>query len=86
MLWPKREEFVRMAARFGATIVPVSGIGCNDCVQLIADADDLKQIPILGKRLEESSRKQMPPARRYVSCHHLFLVKPFGPLQESSLS
>ena len=55
-----------MAARFGATIVPLSGIGCNDCVELIADSDDLSRIPILGQRLEENARKQMPPARRHV--------------------
>ncbi len=64
VLWPEREEFVRMAARFGATIVPFGAIGCNDCVEMIADSDDLRRIPILGQRLEEQSRRSMPPARR----------------------
>lgn len=28
--WPERAEFVRMAARFGCTIVPVSTVGEDD--------------------------------------------------------
>lgn len=64
VLWPEREEFVRMAARFGATIVPVAAIGCEDAVTMLADARDIKRIPILGDRVARNARETIPQARR----------------------
>ena len=64
VLWPEREEFVRMAARFGATIVPVAAIGCEDAVTMLADAQDIKRIPILGERVAKNARETIPQARR----------------------
>jgi hypothetical protein len=32
LLWPEKAEFVRMAAKFGATIVPFAAIGADEGV------------------------------------------------------
>ena len=53
-----------MAARFGATIVPVAAIGCEDAVTMLADAKDIKRIPILGDRVARNARETIPQARR----------------------
>jgi len=34
IFWPKRSEFVRMAARFGCTIIPVSTVGEDDIINV----------------------------------------------------
>lgn len=34
MFWPERSEFVRMAARFGATIIPFGAVGEDDLAQV----------------------------------------------------
>ena len=44
LLWPSRPEFVRMAARHGAVIVPFAAVGAEDG-GVVADADDVKAIP-----------------------------------------
>ncbi|XP_060218063.1 phytyl ester synthase 1, chloroplastic-like isoform X2 [Lycium barbarum] len=48
VIWPDQPEFIRMAAKFGATIVPFGVVGEDDIAQLVLDYDDLKNIPILG--------------------------------------
>ena len=64
VIWPEREEFVRMAARFGATIVPFAGIGCEDGVTMLADSQEIRAIPLLGDYLAQRARENVPPARR----------------------
>lgn len=34
LIWPKQQEFVRMAARFGATIVPFGAVGEDDIAEV----------------------------------------------------
>ena len=34
LMWPKQQEFVRMAARFGATIVPFGVVGEDDIAEV----------------------------------------------------
>ncbi|KAK9732761.1 hypothetical protein RND81_04G020200 [Saponaria officinalis] len=48
LIWPDRQEFVRMAAKFGATIVPFSVVGEDDLVELILDYDDYMKIPVVN--------------------------------------
>ena len=64
VIWPEREEFVRMAAKFGATIVPFAGIGCEDGVTMLADSQEIRAIPLLGDYLAQRARENIPPARR----------------------
>nr|CAD1839029.1 unnamed protein product [Ananas comosus var. bracteatus] len=64
LFWPERAEFVRMASRFGATIIPFGVIGEDDICELLFDYDDLVKVPfydILDKRINEAAvrvRKQ----------------------------
>ena len=64
VIWPEREEFVRMAAKFGATIIPFAGIGCEDGVTMLADSQEIRAIPLLGDYLAQRARDNVPPARR----------------------
>ncbi|KAI3464039.1 hypothetical protein Pfo_020702 [Paulownia fortunei] len=45
LIWPVEPEFVRMAARFGAKLIPFGGIGEDDVLQLLLDCDDQMKIP-----------------------------------------
>ncbi|XP_071730602.1 phytyl ester synthase 1, chloroplastic-like [Rutidosis leptorrhynchoides] len=44
LFWPEKQEFVRMAVRFGATIVPYGGVGEDDILDLHIDYNDMKRI------------------------------------------
>jgi len=68
LFWPKQPEFVRMAARFGATIVPFGGVGLDDGFDMLLEPKQIRAIPVLGKLLEDNAKKRIPPARR---CTHL---------------
>ncbi|XVE67639.1 hypothetical protein DITRI_Ditri09bG0004300 [Diplodiscus trichospermus] len=50
LFWPERSEFVRMASRFGAKIVPFGVVGEDDFAEIIFDYND--QIKIPGRREE----------------------------------
>ncbi|XP_077218489.1 phytyl ester synthase 1, chloroplastic-like isoform X2 [Tasmannia lanceolata] len=45
LFWPDQPEFVRMAARFGATIVPFGVVGEDDVAELVLDYNDQMSIP-----------------------------------------
>ncbi|XP_072954046.1 phytyl ester synthase 1, chloroplastic isoform X2 [Typha angustifolia] len=53
LFWPDQPEFVRMAARFGATIVPFGAVGEDDVTELVLDYNDLKNIPFTREWIEE---------------------------------
>ncbi|XP_011081015.1 acyltransferase-like protein At1g54570, chloroplastic [Sesamum indicum] len=57
LFWPDQPEFVRMAARFGATIVPFGVIGEDDLAELILDYDDIMKIPVWGDRVRSDNKK-----------------------------
>ncbi|OIS95651.1 PREDICTED: acyltransferase-like protein At1g54570, chloroplastic [Nicotiana attenuata] len=57
VIWPDQPEFVRMAARFGATIVPFGVVGEDDIAQLVLDYDDLTKIPILSDRIRNNNEQ-----------------------------
>ncbi|GFQ01346.1 acyltransferase-like protein at1g54570 chloroplastic [Phtheirospermum japonicum] len=57
LFWPDQPEFVRMAARFGATIVPFGVVGEDDIAELVLDYEDLIKIPIWGDRIREDNEK-----------------------------
>ncbi len=48
LFWPQKPEFVRMAARFNATVVPISTVGFEDSIQLLVDSDEMKTNPFFG--------------------------------------
>ncbi|KAL9170733.1 hypothetical protein ABFS82_04G165900 [Erythranthe guttata] len=53
LIWPVEPEFVRMAVKFGAKIVPFGGVGEDDVLQLLLDSDDQMKIPPLKSLIEE---------------------------------
>lgn len=57
LFWPNQPEFVRMAAKFGATIVPFGTVGEDDVALLALDYDDLVRIPVLGDYIRQKNRE-----------------------------
>ncbi|PSS19093.1 Acyltransferase-like protein [Actinidia chinensis var. chinensis] len=57
LFWPDQPEFVRMAARFGATIVPFGVIGEDDMAELVVDYNDLMRIPVLNDYIRKSNQE-----------------------------
>ncbi|KAH6804371.1 Esterase/lipase/thioesterase family protein [Perilla frutescens var. frutescens] len=49
LFWPEEPEFVRVAAKYGAKIVPFGVVGEDDIVELFLDYNDLKRIPHLNE-------------------------------------
>ncbi|XP_037494798.1 acyltransferase-like protein At3g26840, chloroplastic [Jatropha curcas] len=47
LFWPEQSEFVRMAARFGAKIVPFGVVGEDDFFEVVFDYDDQMKVPFL---------------------------------------
>ncbi|KAF9681673.1 hypothetical protein SADUNF_Sadunf05G0026400 [Salix dunnii] len=59
LIWPKQQEFVRMAARFGATIVPFGAVGEDDIAELVLDYNDLMKIPVVNGYIRDVARKSI---------------------------
>lgn len=53
LFWPEQSEFVRMAAKFGAKIVPFGVVGEDDICEVIFDYEDQMKIPSLRDQIEE---------------------------------
>ncbi|KAL9162817.1 hypothetical protein ABFS82_06G002500 [Erythranthe guttata] len=53
LFWPEQSEFVRMAAKFGATIIPFGSVGEDDISELLLDYNDLMNIPYFKNSIEE---------------------------------
>ncbi|OVA17415.1 Diacylglycerol acyltransferase [Macleaya cordata] len=53
LFWPLQSEFVRMAARFGAKIVPFGVVGEDDIFDVIVDYNDFKKIPYFKAAIED---------------------------------
>ncbi|KAM7280670.1 hypothetical protein ACFE04_007804 [Oxalis oulophora] len=56
LFWPEQSEFIRMAARFGAKIVPFGVVGEDDLTEVVYDYDDLMKNPIFRDQIEEFSK------------------------------
>nr|POF01889.1 acyltransferase-like protein, chloroplastic [Quercus suber] len=54
LFWPDQQEFVRMAARFGATIVPFGAVGEDDVGEMLLDYNDLIKIPVVNDLIREA--------------------------------
>ena len=56
LFWPESTDFVRIAAKFNTTIIPISAIGSADSANILLDANELLNLPFgLGDRLKNSS-------------------------------
>ncbi|KAJ1283784.1 hypothetical protein BS78_03G153200 [Paspalum vaginatum] len=57
LFWPDQPEFVRMAARFGVTIIPFGCVGEDDVLELVLDYNDQKNIPGLREWIESINKE-----------------------------
>lgn len=56
LFWPEKVDFVRTAARFNATIIPISAVGAADSINVLLDAPEVAKLPFgLGQRALEAS-------------------------------
>ena len=62
IFWPEgKTDFVRVAAKFNATIVTLSAIGAADSVDIVLDSNELLELPFgVGDRLANFSSSVMP--------------------------
>jgi hypothetical protein len=52
LFWPETPDFVRTAARFNATIVPISAIGAADSATILLDGSEIANLPFgFGKSI-----------------------------------
>uniref|UniRef100_A0A1D1Z7I1 Acyltransferase-like protein At1g54570, chloroplastic n=1 Tax=Anthurium amnicola TaxID=1678845 RepID=A0A1D1Z7I1_9ARAE len=76
LFWPEQSEFIRMAARFGATIIPFGVVGEDDICQLVLDYDDLVKIPFydaLLERINQAAVRLRTDSPGEVGNQHLYL-------------
>ncbi|KAK2415221.1 Esterase/lipase/thioesterase family protein [Trifolium repens] len=52
LFWPEQSEFIRIAAKFGAKIIPFGAVGEDDLGQVVIDYDDLVKIPYFRSEIE----------------------------------
>ncbi|KAJ4969204.1 hypothetical protein NE237_015905 [Protea cynaroides] len=74
LVWPEDAEFVRMAARFGATIVPFGVVGEDNTAEVVLDYNYLMAIPSRDslKELNQNSVKLRADARGEVANEDLY--------------
>ena len=57
LFWPEKVDFVRVASRFNATIVPISAVGAADSANILIDAPDMLNLPFgLGERAANNTK------------------------------
>merc|ERR1711985_201651 len=54
LFWPEEQEFVRIAAKFNATIVPLSGVGIDDSLNVLVSPKEILDFPVVGDFLKQS--------------------------------
>ncbi|OMO99360.1 Diacylglycerol acyltransferase, partial [Corchorus olitorius] len=57
LFWPEQSEFVRMAARFGAKIIPFGVVGEDDIAEIILDYNDQMKIPWQREQIESLTKR-----------------------------
>ena len=57
LFWPEKVDFIRTAARFNATIIPLSAVGAADSVKILMDSPDIAKLPFIGELVAQSSAK-----------------------------
>eukprot|EP00798_Chlamydomonas_sp_ICE-L_P020293 gene20293-27050_t len=67
IMWPETQEFVRMAARFNAIIVPFAAVGAEDGFNQVFDSKEMMELPIVGDYLKSQVPKDIPMARKGVN-------------------
>uniref|UniRef100_A0A7S0SGW0 Phospholipid/glycerol acyltransferase domain-containing protein n=1 Tax=Mantoniella antarctica TaxID=81844 RepID=A0A7S0SGW0_9CHLO len=63
LFWPSKPEFIRMAVRHGATIVPFAAVGGEDSIDIFADSTDIAKLPFGLGEAAMARTAGMPQAR-----------------------
>ncbi|CAA7041899.1 unnamed protein product [Microthlaspi erraticum] len=56
LFWPEHSEFVRIASKFGAKIIPFGTVGEDDLCKVVLDYNDQMKIPFLKNLIEEITK------------------------------
>lgn len=56
LFWPSKIDFVRTAAKFNATIIPISAVGMADSLNMVLEPSELADLPFLGERATEFAK------------------------------
>ena len=75
LFWPDKVDFVRTAAKFNATILPLSAVGMVDSVNVLAEAEAIVKIPFIGEWARNASTN-VGAARYDTSAEEEFLLAP----------
>lgn len=59
VVWPSRSEFVRMAAKFNATVVTVASVGTEDGIYQLVDSSEMIRNPLTGPSLQDMGSKMV---------------------------
>ncbi|KAL2623009.1 hypothetical protein R1flu_003214 [Riccia fluitans] len=54
LFWPRRPEIIRMAARFGATFIPMCTVGEDEIYEILLDYDEMINLPVVGGQIQET--------------------------------
>ena len=82
LFWPDEPDFVRLACRVNATIIPFSGIGGDESFTIALDTDELLATPAVGDFFKEriegmpslvQDDKFVPPFGTITPSRHYFL-------------
>lgn len=55
LFWKETADFVRLAARCDAIIVPFAAVGADDAYDVFMEADELVQTPVIGDLIKVNS-------------------------------
>ena len=77
LFWPSKTDFVRVAARFHAVVVPFGGIGADDNAQVLASLGELRQraeglLPFMARSEKRRGGGLMPVSESLAARHCLF--------------
>jgi hypothetical protein len=59
LFWPEKVDFVRTAARFNATIVPLSAIGVLESFNVLAEPQEIFNLPFIGELARRQNANTM---------------------------
>lgn len=62
LLWRDTPDFVRMAAKLNAIIVPFAAVGGDDAYDIAFDTDEILNAPVVGQLARAFARRQFPSA------------------------
>ena len=60
LFWSEQPDFVRMAAKLNALIIPFAAVGGDEAFDIAMDSDDILRAPILGDLVRAAAQRYAP--------------------------